>query len=57
MIKIIYEALFILLLILILTMLVKINIDQIESQKDYREIQTNLAIIAEQLQIDIITIE
>jgi hypothetical protein len=38
-------------------MLVKINIDQIESQKDYREIQTNLAIIAEQLQIDIITIE
>jgi hypothetical protein len=57
MIKIIYEALFILLLILILTMLVKININQIESQKDYREMQTNLAIIAEQLQIDTLIIK
>jgi hypothetical protein len=57
MIDLIYKWLFLLFLILILTYLVILNLNQENIIKQNDLINKNLTLISEQLQIDIITIE
>lgn len=56
-IKIIYEALFLTLMVIILILLIKLNLQELENEKRQLKIDNNIAIIAEQLKIDIITVE